>query len=156
MLKTIRDMAFGAVVSAAVAASGLALAATGQVPVNGFGAVDGTWLLGLASGTNYTYQSGISAAGTTQATATPLTPGMYLVEIDTVAGSTGINLPTCVPGTQLQIYNNGSNTLTIYPSVANNPATSAQDTINNATSITVNAHTATSPACAKAGVWFTS
>lgn len=153
MLKTIRDMLLGAFFAAAVSA---AFAVTGQVPLPGFAAVDGSWLLGLSGGTNYTYQSGISAAGTTQATATQLPSGIFLIEVDTTAASTGVNLPTCIPGTQLQIYNNGAQTLTIYPAVANNPATAAQDTINNATSITITSHTATSPACAKAGVWFAS
>lgn len=150
MLKTISGFFLGAVVSAAV---GFAAASVGQVPVNGFGAVDGTWLLGLAGGTNYSYQYGITAAGTTQATATQLPSGFFLVEVDTAAASTGVNLPTCIPGTQMQLYNNGAQTLTIYPAVANNPATAAQDTINNATSITLTSHTAISPFCAKAGVW---
>lgn len=153
MLKTIAGTIMGAIVAAAMTA---ALAITGQVPVNGFGAVDGTWLLGLAGGTNYTYQSGITAAGTTQATGTQLPSGIYLVEIDTAAASTGVNLPPCIPGTQMQLYNNGAQTVTIYPAVANNPITATQDTINNATSITLASHIGTSPVCAKAGVWFAS
>lgn len=153
MLKTIRDMIIGAFVAAAV---GAAMAVTGTPPVNGYQTPDGTWLLGLAGGQNYTYQYGITAAGTTQATATQLPSGVFLVEIDTAAASTGVTLPTCVPGTQMQIYNNGAQTVTIYPAVVNNPATAAQDTINNATSITLASHVATSPACAKAGVWFAS
>lgn len=39
------------------------------------------------------------------------------------------------------------------PALTNNPISAAQDTINNATSITLTAHTSTAPACAKAGVW---
>lgn len=150
MLKTIASMFAGAIISAAV---GAALAVTGQVPVNGFQTPDGTWLLGLSGGQNYTYQSGISAAGTTQATATQLPAGIAVIEIDAVASSTGVALPQCIAGTVIDIYNNGASTLTIYPSIANNLLTAAQDTINNATSITLTSHTATSPACAKNGVW---
>jgi hypothetical protein len=153
MFKTLRDMLLGAVCCAAV---GVAAAAVGTPPGTGPGLVDGAWLNGLAGGQNYTYQSGITAAGTTQATATALPTNIYLIEIDTVAASTGVNLPPCLPGTQMQIYNNGAQTLTIYPAVANNPLTAAQDTINNATSITLASHVATSPACAKAGNWYAS
>jgi hypothetical protein len=153
MFRTLRDMLLGAFVCAAI---GAAVAAVGTPPGTGPGLVDGAWLNGLAGGQNYTYQSGISAAGTTQATGTQLPTNIYLIEIDTVASSTGVNLPPCIPGTQIQIYNNGANTLTIYPAVANNPITAAQDTINNTTSITLNSHVATSPACAKAGVWYAS
>jgi len=34
---------------------GTAFAVVGQVPINGFAAVDGTWLNGLANGLNYSY-----------------------------------------------------------------------------------------------------
>lgn len=155
MLKTIRDMLFGALIVASV---GSAMALVGTPPLAGSGPqlIDGTWANGLANGTNYSFQSGITAAGTTQATGTQLPAGIFLIEIDTAAASTGVNLPPCIPGTQLQIYNNGAQTVTIYPAVANNPLTAAQDTINNGTSITLASHVATSPACAKAGNWFAS
>lgn len=152
MLKTIRDMAFGASVAAMI---GAAMAATGIAPQNGFGMVDGTWLNGIANGQNYSYQSGITAAGTTQATATQLPAGVYLLEVDTAAASTGVAMAPCIPGVQSTLYNNGAQTLTIYPAVANNPLLSpaAQDTINNATSITLTSHTQIAFSCAKAGVW---
>lgn len=150
MLKSILNMLAGALIAATVSA---ALAVTGQMPVNGFATPDGTWLLGLSNGLNYSYQSGISAAGTNQATATPLPSGIYLLEVDTAAGSTGVAVPPCLPGSQFVLHNNGSNTMNIYPAVANNPVTSAQDTINNGTSITLNSHTPIAFACAKAGVW---
>lgn len=152
MLKTIRDMLVGALIVGAVTA---AFAVTGQPPLTGMGPglVDAQWLNGIAGGTNYTFQSGISAAGTTQATSTPLAAGIYLYEIDTAAASSGVSLPPCIAGTQSVIYNNGLSTLTIYPSIANNPITTAQDTINNATSLSLSSHTSTAPACAKNGVW---
>lgn len=131
----------------------LAHAAIGTAPNGGMGLTDAAWLNGLAGGQNYTYQSGISAAGTTQATATQLPAGIELIEVDTVGASSGVALPPCVAGTQITVYNASATTLTIYPAIANNALTSAQDTINNATSLSLNAHTGTSPACAKNGTW---
>lgn len=150
MLKTISGFLLGAIVAGAV---GAAMAVTGQAPVNGFGPVDGTWLQGLASGQNETYQYGISAAGTTQATATQLPAGINLMEIDTAAASSGVALPPCYQGTEFSIYNNGANTVTFYPNVINNPTTSAQDTINNSTSTTIATHTPIFFFCAKNGNW---
>lgn len=150
MLKSILNFLCGALVAAAVSA---AFAVTGQPPGAGFGAIDGAWLNGLANGQNYSYQYGITAAGTTQATATQLPSGVYLVELDTVAASTGAALPSCLQGTQFWLYNNGAQTLTVYPAVANNPVTAAQDTINNTTSVTVATHVAEYFFCAKNGVW---
>jgi hypothetical protein len=126
-------------------------------PSSGFGLVDGTWLNGLAGGSNFSYQSAITAAGTTQATATQLPANIYLVEVDTTAASTGVNLPPALPGTSLVLYNNGASTLAIYPTVPNNPITSAQDTVNasgtNTTSTTLATHVRLSCSVAKAGVW---
>lgn len=124
-------------------------------PATGFGTVDGTWLNGLAGGSNYSYKSGITAAGTTQATSTALPANIALLEVDTAAASTGVALPPCIQGTQISLYNNGANTLTVYPAIANNPITAAQDTINNGTSLSggMATHTAEIFFCAKNGVW---
>ena len=123
----------------------------------GFALVDNQWLLGLAAGTNYTFQSGLTATGTTQATALQLPTGIYGFEIDTVAASTGVALPACLPGTELSIYNNGLQTLTVYPSINNNTAVSpsAQDTINNGTSFSggIATHVIVWFNCSKVGVW---
>ncbi len=153
MFKTIRDMLLGAVVAASV---GAAMATIGNVPINGFQAIDGTWLLGLAGGTNYTYQSGITAAGTTQATATQLNAGIAMFSIDTVAASTGVALPQCVAGTQLDIRNAGANTLSIYGSAIANSLTAANDTINGtagSTAYTILTQTNATFFCAKNGAW---
>ena len=115
--------------------------------------LDADYVLGIANGTNLSFTSGISAAGTTQATATQLAGGFNLVEIDTVGASSGVALPFCLAGTQMNIYNNTATTLTVYPAILNNPITAAQDTINNSTSYSLSAHTGISPACAKNGVW---
>jgi hypothetical protein len=126
----------------------------GTPPGTGPGLVDGAWLNALAGGLNNTYISGLTGAGTNQATGAQIPSGYYSVEADTVASGTGFNLPPALPGTDLLFYNNGANTATIYPAVANNPVTGAQDTINNGTSITVATHTSQAFTCAKAGVWF--
>lgn len=132
-----------------------ASAITGQVPGTGFAMIDGTWLNGLAGGLNNSYQAAITAAGTTQATATQLQAGIRLLEVDTTAASTGVNLPQALPGTIVSLYNNGASTLTVYPTVSNNPITAAQDTINSGTSFSGGVATHVALACfvAKAGVW---
>lgn len=153
MLKTIANMALGALIFAGVSA---AIAATGFAPQNnGFAMQDGTWLNGLAGGVNFAYQYGVTAAGTTQATSTQLPTGAFLVEVDTAAASTGVALPPCLQGTSIELYNNGAQTLTVYPAVANNPVTAAQDTINNGTSLSggMATHTPEIFFCAKNGVW---
>ena len=130
-----------------------ALAVVGTPPGTGPALQDGVWLNGLAGGLNWLSQSGVSAAGTNQATCTALNGAVELLEIDTAAASTGACLPTAVPGTELKIYNNGAQTVTIYTAVANNPVTAAQDTINNSTSKTIAQHVSVTFWCAKAGVW---
>ena len=143
-----------ALAAALMLASAPAMALTGTPPGQGPGLTDGIWLNGLAGGLNNLYVYGLTAAGSGQSTAAQVPAGYYLIEFDTVASSTGGYLPFCTPGTDMIIYNNGANTLTIYPNPVNNPLTSAQDTINNTTSITVTSHNSTSMSCAKAGVWF--
>ncbi len=131
-----------------------AVAATGTPPGQGPQLVDGAWLHGLSGGLNQRYAAGLTAAGSGQSTAAQIPAGYYLVEFDTVASSTGGYLPFCLPGTTLFIYNNGAQTLTVYPNPTNNPTTAAQDTINNTTSVSISSHAALKFGCAKAGVWF--
>lgn len=127
----------------------------GTPPGTGFQLVDGVWLNGLAAGQNETYQSGITASGSTQAGAFQLPAGIALFEIDTASSAQGVALPEAVAGTEISIYNNTAQTnLVVYPAIANNSLTSAQDTINNTTSL---AFTAARQAllffCAKNGNW---
>lgn len=128
-------------------------AVVGTPPEPGPRLVDGTWLNALASGQNWDFQSGLTAVGNSQATALQLVAGNYQYEVDTAAASTGVALPACSAGTSLIIYNNGANTITVYPSITNNPATGAQDTILNTTSTTQATHTQKMYSCAKTGVW---
>ncbi len=61
----------------------------------------------------YTGLTTISAAGTTQGTATAITSSE--VNVTTVAASSGVVLPTNDGGEVVQITNNGANTLNVYP-----------------------------------------
>lgn len=148
----LKKLALAAII---ILVAGSSYAAVGVAPTSGPALQDGIWLNGLAGGLNYSYQYGISAAGTTQAGATQLPSGSALLELDTVAASSGIALPPCLPGTGFSLYNNGANTVTVYPSVSNNPITAAQDTINNGTTLSggIATHTAELFFCVKAGVW---
>lgn len=154
MKKFLLGTLYGALIASAISG---AFAVTGKAPPanGGFRLMDSAYVLGIAQGVNNTFTSGITAAGTTQATSTQLASNFSLIEIDTAAASTGVALPPCIAGTVVQIYNNGAQTLTIYPSIANNQITGAQDTINNGTSLSggLATHTQISFACAKNGVW---
>lgn len=151
-----RKMLVGAFIGAIVAAAiGNAFAVIGTPPGTGPQLVDGTWLQALAASQNETYQYGFTAAGSSsQATALQLPTGIALMQIDTVASNTGVALPQAVAGTEFSIYNNGLQTLTVYPSITNNLLTGAQDKINNTTSITISAQGSGYFGCAKNGVWF--
>lgn len=96
---------------------------------------------------------GITAAGTTQATATQLTS--VLNQVDTVSASTGVNLPW-TQGTRTTAFqscyviNNGANTLTVYA------AQGKSDTINGtagATGVSIPAGANILFISAKPGVW---
>jgi len=126
----------------------------GIAPTTGFQPVDNDWLNGLSGGHNFTFQNGLTAAGSSsQATALQLADRIAYFSIDTVGSNTGVALPAALAGVEISIYNNGAQTLTIYPSIANNPVTAAQDTINNSTSTTATTHTGAYFFCAKNGVW---
>ena len=66
--------------------------------------------------TNYTVHSvgtGISAAGTTQATATALTKEFNVVS--TVLSGNGVTLPTALAGYRITVFNTSANALNVYP-----------------------------------------
>lgn len=151
MLKTITNFIAGALVASAVAT---AFAVTGIQPQSGNSnsLIDGTWLLGLAGQQNELYQSGITAAGTTQATAASIPAGIGLIEVDTVGAGSGVRLPSAIAGTEIQLYNSTGTTLAVYPNLANNPITGVQDTINGSTSFS-DTTVITALMCAKNGVW---
>ena len=70
---------------------------------------------GQAKAINGNTNFSLSAAGTTQATATALTATNNY--ISTVAGSSGVRLPNASHRDSIRIYNAGANPLTIYPPV---------------------------------------
>ena len=149
---------FIAAIAFALALASPAGAVTGQAPVIGPALQDGTWLNGLAGGQNFSYQYGLTAVGTNQATALALTPGYYIYEVDTSGsgGATGVALPPCLQGVSLILSDNTAYTIDVYPAVLNNPVTAAQDVINvgsAATSTTITTYASKIFACAKNGVW---
>lgn len=155
MLKTIRDMLVGALVAAGITA---AFASVGQMPLPGFQTPDGSWLLGLGAGVNYTYQYGITAhAGGTQSAALVLPAQYYLLEVDTVAtAADSVALPQCLQGTQFFLANAGANTLDVYGNPTTNPITGTADTINataGSTAYTLSTNTNAYFFCAKNGSW---
>lgn len=150
MFNQFSKVIFGLVLAAI---AGVAIAATGVVPNPGPQLIDGTYVQGLANGVNSSYQYGITAAGTTQATAYQLPANITLIEVDTVAANSGVNLVSALAGTEVSIYNNGSQTLTVYPTTLTNPVSNAADTINNGSSTTVLSHNALYCFSAKSGIW---
>lgn len=156
MLKTISAFVMGAIIAGAV---GAAMAVTGQVPVNGFGAIDGTWLLGLSGGTNYTYQYSITAhAGGGQTSALILPAQINMLEVDTVASANdSVALPFAVAGTYLMVRNAAaSNSMNVYANPNTNLLTATTDTINgntNSTAYAVGGQTVAIFFAAKNGVW---
>ena len=144
----------------AFAPVGAAFAATGTPPGTGPALQDGIWLNGLAGGQNFSYVYGLTAVGTSQATALSLTPGFYMYEVDTAGsgGATGVALPPCLQGVSLILSDNTAYTIDVYPAIANNPVTAAQDVINvgsAATSTTITTYASKIFACVKNGVWST-
>lgn len=69
---------------------------------------------GMAKAILGSIATGLSAAGTTQATATSISADRNIVS--TVAASSGVVLPSCDVGDSIEVYNNqGTNDLTVYP-----------------------------------------
>jgi len=62
---------------------------------------------------NTTVAVGVTAAGTTQGTATALTS--TISSVDTVASGTGVRLPAALAGYTITVTNHGANTLLLYP-----------------------------------------
>lgn len=156
MFKTICGFVLGAIVAASI---GAVMAATGQTPVPGFQTPDGTWLLGLSGGQNFTYQSGITAhSGGGQTSCLVLTPGIYLYEVDTVAaGNDSICLPFAQAGVNFSIRNAAaSNSMNIFAQSGTNLATATTDQINgssNSSSYAVAAGSSAECFAAKSGQW---
>jgi hypothetical protein len=125
----------------------------GQKPQQGFEEMEGRYILGIAGGVNASFANGITALGTTQATAATLPAIARLISVDSVAAGTGVNLPQAIAGTLINIYNAGANAVLIYPAVRNNAA-GVQDTINTTlASISIASHSHAFAFCAENGNW---
>ena len=127
----------------------------GQTPVGQQQLIDGDFVNGITQGHNMVAQNGLTAIGTNQATSLQLADRIAMFSVDTSSASTGVALPAALAGVSIFVANNTANNISAFPSIANNPVTSAQDTINNTTSATINAHTGTAFTCAKNGTWYT-
>lgn len=94
------------------------------------------------------WQDAVSAAGTTQATATQLTG--QVVNVTTVAAGAGVNIPASFVGAQPIVFNNGANPLLVYP------AQGATDTIAGIAAtqgVIIAPYSAGYFACTVAGQW---
>ena len=90
----------------------------------------------------------VTAAGTTQATATPT--AATVVTVSTVAPGTGVNLPASFPGLQSTIINNGANPLQVYAFQG------SSDTINGtaaASGISILQGSTATFSCTATGAW---
>lgn len=75
--------------------------------------VSGGTSAGSAQAMNGRVGAGLSAAGTVISDATDLLATVNVVT--TVAASSGVQLPSMMIGDQCEVYNNGANSLKIYP-----------------------------------------
>ena len=118
-------------------------------------ATAGKWYTeGLANGyagglQTVSNQDGVTAAGTTQGTATVLPPRMAYNVTTTPAGS-GILLPASVSGAEIAVANNGANALLIYPN-----GVEKINALAASAGFSAAAGTVTIFYCFTAGQWFT-
>ena len=78
----------------------------------------GGWSAGNARAVNGNVATGLTAAGTVITDALDLQADTNV--IDTVAASTGVQLPSGEIGDSVEIYNSGANSLKVYPDSATN------------------------------------
>ena len=152
MFKKLGYMLCGAFIAGMVA-SGYAV--IGTPPLSGFQLVDGDWLNGITAGHNNIAKTGLAAGTAAQAGATQLTPQIRMYEIDTNATINGsVALPPAVAsGIFLNIFNNTSSLMQVFPSIVNNSVTAAQDAINGGVSTVVSPEYAIQCFAVQAGRW---
>src|ERR1700761_7490181 len=105
--------------------------ALGQIPVGENQLIDGTFVNGITQGHNWVSQSGLTAVGTNQATSLQMADRIATLQVDTSSAGTGVALPAAFNDMNITVINNTGNNIVVYPLIVNNPATGAQDTINN-------------------------
>lgn len=90
--------------------------------------IDGGDLLNLVN-LDFSVKTGIVAlAGGGQTGATPLAAALNRVDTAGAGGTDSVMLPQAIPGQQVSIYNNTSNTIQVF-GIPNNPVTGVGDTI---------------------------
>lgn len=136
-MKTIRDIAIGAILALTAGAAVQAFAVTGIVPQDGPQLIDGTYVRSIARGINFTHTNNLTATGTNAATGLALSSNVMVTSVGTVASGTGVVVPYAVESRLFTIANNGANTLTIYANPNTNPVTGGTDTINGGASVTL-------------------
>jgi hypothetical protein len=132
--------------------------AYGSRPVGDEQLISGRFVNGLSWGDNIVFKNGIGATGNSQATAfqMPTQVAIYQIDASTASTAIGVNMPPAIQGNNLFVINNTANAVTVYPPVANNAATGAQDTFNNnAASFSLPANSGVGFTCGKNGRWFT-
>jgi hypothetical protein len=87
--------------------------------------VDSTSSLTVAAATvsgslTYGSQTGIAAAGSTQAAATALTKTVNIVSTSTAVSAIGVRLMTAAAGLVIYVVNASANAITIYPATGAN------------------------------------
>ena len=158
MLKSLVNFVAGALVAAGIS-SAFALVGNPPQPNGQEALINQTWVLGLAGGQNFSYQSGITAhAGGTQASCLVLTAGNLLQQVSTVATSAdSVCLPYALQGEMMIVANAAaSNTLDIYAQSGTNGATNSTDTINaasNTSAYTLSANNNAICFAPKNGIW---
>ena len=78
--------------------------------------MQGGWSAGNAKAVNGSVVTGLTATGTTLATALALKADSNV--IGTAAASTGVSLPSAEIGDSVEVYNGGANAVTVYPDTA--------------------------------------
>ncbi len=120
---------------------------TQVIETPGLRLLDGADINALAGGQGYSTVAAVTAAGTTQATATQLQYNA-ITRIGTAASSTGVVMPSAQPGMWMMIANDGAQTVAVYGL--------GSDTINGTAGATGVTQVTTAAAlyfCAIAGKW---
>ena len=116
-----------------------------ECPVAGAWYYDGG--VGFAGALNTVLSAnGITAAGTTQGTATLLVADIN--RVTNVGAGAGVTLPSAVPGLDLVVVNRGGNSLQVYGS-----GTDTIDAVSSALGVTQMQSSVCIYACAAAGLW---
>lgn len=126
--------------------------ATLPVPDPGLRLADAAAMASAINGDNqYSFASGQTALGTTQATAFNLVT--TFTEFTTTPASSGATLPVCTPGTRRTLSNAGANALQVYT----NPLEATPNKINataGATGVSLAAGSNMIIWCPTAGQWY--